>query len=132
MPPLAKYGTVVAFDRPAFGHTERPLPGEWYGPSPYAMEAPVQLTVGMLDELGMQQAVLVGNSAGGTIAMLTALQFPERVQALILVSPAIRGGGGVPSWAGTLLPKPTGSPPRSTCGAFLHDSAGAVSANRLA
>jgi len=106
MSPLARYGTVVAFDRPAFGLTERPLPGEWYGPSPYATDAQVQLTVGMLDQLGMQRAVLIGNSAGGTIAILTALRFPERVQALILVSPAVREGGGMPSWAGPLLRSP--------------------------
>ncbi len=106
MTPLGQFGTVVAFDRPAFGLTERPLPGEWAGESPYTADAQVRLTIGLLDELGAQQAILVGNSAGGTFAVLTALHFPERVQALILVSPAIQGGGVGPSWTRPLLRLP--------------------------
>ncbi len=103
MTPLSQFGTVIAFDRPAFGLTERPLPGQWKGQNPYGPEAQVALTIGLLDKLGVQKAILVGNSAGGTVAMNTALHFPERVQALILVSPGVYGGGGAPSWARPLL-----------------------------
>jgi len=98
MAPLSRSGTVIAFDRPAFGLTERPLPGQWTGDNPYTAEAQVGLTLALMDELGVSQAILVGNSAGGTIAMLTALRAPQRVPALILVSPAVYGGGGAPSW----------------------------------
>ena len=86
--------TVIAFDRPAFGLTERPLPGQWEGESPYGAENQVELTVGLLDALGVEQAILVGNSAGGTIALLTALAYPERVQALVLVDAAVYVHGG--------------------------------------
>jgi pimeloyl-ACP methyl ester carboxylesterase len=103
MDSLAEFGRVVAFDRPAFGLTERPLPGDWQGDNPYSTEAAVQLTIGLMDELGVEQAILAGNSAGGTIAMLTALRVPGRVQALMLVSPAVYGGGGVPGWSRILL-----------------------------
>ena len=58
MAPLAEFGAVTAFDRPAFGLTERPLPGDWQGENPYSMEAAVRLTVGLLDELGAEQAIL--------------------------------------------------------------------------
>ena len=34
MQPLAEQGRVIAYDRPAFGLTERPMPGEWTGESP--------------------------------------------------------------------------------------------------
>jgi len=98
MAPLAQIGTVLAFDRPAFGLTERPLAGEWQGTNPYAVDAQVQIALGLMDELGAERAILVGNSAGGTVAVLTSLQSPDRVQALILVSPAIHEGGGTPSW----------------------------------
>jgi pimeloyl-ACP methyl ester carboxylesterase len=98
MAPLSQFGTVIAFDRPAFGLTERPLPGQWQGENPYTVEAQVSLTLALMDKLGVPQAILVGNSAGGTVAMLAALRAPERVQALILVSPAVYGGGGAPSW----------------------------------
>jgi pimeloyl-ACP methyl ester carboxylesterase len=98
MAPLSQFGTVIAFDRPAFGLTERPMPGQWQGENPYSAEAQVRLTLALMDKLDVPQAILVGNSAGGTIAMLAALRAPERVQALILVSPAVYGGGGAPSW----------------------------------
>lgn len=92
MPALAEYGTVVAYDRPAFGFTERPLPAAWKGkPSPYRDSAQPELLVGLLDELGIEQAILVGHSAGGRVAVLTALTYPERVSALVLVDPAVYG-----------------------------------------
>ena len=93
MGPLSEIGTVIAFDRPASGLTERPLPGEWVGESPYSAEYQVELTVGLLHELSVEQAILVGNSAGGTIALLTALTYPQRVQALVLVDPAVYAHG---------------------------------------
>jgi len=87
--PLAHMGTVVAYDRPAFGLTSRPMPGEWAGRSPYSAEAQADMLVALMDALDIEQAVLVGNSAGGTVAALTALRYPQRVQALVLVDPAI-------------------------------------------
>lgn len=107
MEPLAQNYRVVAFDRPAFGLTERPMPGEFpNGVNPYTADAQADLTVGLMDALGIEQAVLVGNSAGGTIATHTALRHPERVQALALVDAAIYSGGGSPSWARPLLTSP--------------------------
>ncbi len=101
MEPLATSATVVAFDRPAFGLTERPLPGEWSGENPYSRQYQADLTVGLMDALGIEQAVLVGHSAGGTVSTLTGLRDPQRVRALVLVDAAIYAGGGSPSW---LLP----------------------------
>lgn len=97
MDPLAEFGLVVAFDRPAFGLTERPLPGDWEGSSPYSPESQADLTIGLMDALGIHRAVLGGHSAGGAIAMLTALAYPCRVDALVLVDPAVYRGGGTPS-----------------------------------
>lgn len=97
MEPLSQYGTVIAFDRPAFGLTERPMPEEWTQDNPYASDAQVRLTLRLMDRLGVDKAVLVGNSAGGTIAVMTAAAAPNRVDSLILVSPAIYETGG-PSW----------------------------------
>ena len=92
--PLAGMGTVVAYDRPAFGLTERPLPGEWQGENPYGAEANVKLLFGLMDALGIRSAVLVGNSAGGRVAVQAALSDPTRVQGLVLVDAAIYQGGG--------------------------------------
>ncbi len=102
--PLAEIGTVIAYDRPAFGLTERPM--EWEGENPYSQEAQVELVIGLMDTLGVEKAILVGNSAGGTISMLTALQYPGRVESLILVDPAVYAGGGAPAWTRPLLKTP--------------------------
>lgn len=102
--PLGELGTVIAYDRPGFGLTERPL--TWEGESPYSPQAQVDLLLGLLDRLGLERAILVGNSAGGTVAMNFYLQHPERVQALILVSPAVYAGGGAPSAIRWLLRTP--------------------------
>ncbi len=104
--PLAEHGTVIAFDRPGFGLTERLMPGEWNGESPYSLPFQVRLTVGLMNELGIEQAVLIGNSAGGTVSMATALEYPQRVSALVLVGAAIYAGGGAPAWIRPLLGTP--------------------------
>ena len=108
MQPLADSNRVVAFDRPAFGLTERPMPGKWQGQNPYSGDASTDLTVGLMDQLGIDRAVLVGNSAGGTVALNTALRYPERVKALILVDAAVYSGGGSPSWIRPILTSPQG------------------------
>ena len=102
--PLSQLGTVIAYDRPAFGLTERPL--EWEGESPYGPQAQVDIVIGLMDELGVEKAILVGNSAGGTVSMQVALQHPERVEALILVDAAVYAGGGAPSWSRPILKTP--------------------------
>jgi pimeloyl-ACP methyl ester carboxylesterase len=102
MEPLGELGTVVAFDRPAFGLTERPLSWEM-GANPYTPEAQVALVVGLMDVLGVDRAVLVGNSAGGTMAVNAALAHPGRFDALVLVDAAVYQGGGAPSWIRPLL-----------------------------
>ena len=91
-PALAEHARVTAFDRPAFGLTERPL--TWArDANPYTPEAQIAYTIGLMDALGIERAVLIGNSAGGTVALATALAHPERVSALVLVDAAIHTGG---------------------------------------
>jgi len=87
MAPLSKVGRVIAYDRPAFGLTERPLTRE--GENPYTQEGNIALLLGLMDAMGIQEAILVGNSAGGTLATAFALAHPERVHALIEVDAAV-------------------------------------------
>lgn len=105
MEPLGSTHRAIAYDRPAFGLTERPL--EWTGVNPYSGAAQVALATGLLDALGVDRAVLVGNSAGGRVAVDVALAAPERVAGLVLVSPAVGMGGGGPfRFAAPLLRTP--------------------------
>ena len=87
MTPFSDYGTVIAYDRPAFGLTERPL--DWGDVNPYSEEGNINLLLGLMDEFEIDEAILVGNSAGGTLATAFALEYPERVSALIQVDSAI-------------------------------------------
>jgi pimeloyl-ACP methyl ester carboxylesterase len=47
--------------------------------------------IAVLDALGLESAALVGNSAGGHIAIDTAIEFPERISAVIAVGADIGG-----------------------------------------
>lgn len=108
-PALAQIGTVVSYDRPGFGLTERPLDAalrNWPGGNPYGPDAQADLVVGLMTALGFEKAILVGNSAGGAIAMHTYLRHPERVQAIVFVDAAIYTGGGSPDWVRPLLSTP--------------------------
>jgi pimeloyl-ACP methyl ester carboxylesterase len=55
--------------------------------------------VGVLDAYGITAAHVVGVSAGGALAQLLALEFPDRVLSLVLIStsPATPGQRGLPS-----------------------------------
>ena len=88
---LAKTTTVVAFDRPAFGYTSRPLPSEATGVS-YTPEAQCDLVIALIKKLGFSKAVLVGNSTGGTLALLCALRYPQHVEGLVLAGAMIYSG----------------------------------------
>jgi pimeloyl-ACP methyl ester carboxylesterase len=82
IPRLALDRRVVAMDLPGFGLTPKPddeeisIPG--YGRS----------VNGLCEKLGVGKVNLVGNSMGGYVAAETAIQYPERVSRLALVSAA--------------------------------------------
>jgi pimeloyl-ACP methyl ester carboxylesterase len=97
---------VAAFDRPGFGLTERPPRERWGDDHPYTRRTSARITVDLLDHLGAADAVLVGSSAGGTTALETYALAPERVRAMVLVSPAITGDVGPPAALRPLLRSP--------------------------
>ena len=66
-------------------------PGHGFSPAPHAALTPEALfdaLSGALDDALDEPAVLVGNSLGGALAVHYAMSRPERVRALVLVSPA--------------------------------------------
>jgi pimeloyl-ACP methyl ester carboxylesterase len=70
---------LIAPDAPGFGESPA-LP-----PEAYRTEAVVGLVEGVLDERGVERAVLMGHSWGGTVMTAFAAAYPERVEGLVLV-----------------------------------------------
>jgi len=62
-----------------FGRSDKP-------PGPYSATLWAQDLAGLLDALGIERACILGHSMGGVIAQRFALDFPEKVAVLILVS----------------------------------------------
>jgi pimeloyl-ACP methyl ester carboxylesterase len=75
--------TVHAPDLPGFGSSGKPARGG-YNAGWYA-----EAILGLMDELEIDRAHLVGNSMGGRIAIEVGLQAPERVGGLGLLCPAV-------------------------------------------
>jgi pimeloyl-ACP methyl ester carboxylesterase len=83
IPRLALDRRVVAMDLPGFGLTPEPDDDDGMSIPRYGRGVNA-----LCDKLGLEHVNLVGNSMGGYIAAEVAIQFPERVGRLVLVSAA--------------------------------------------
>ena len=81
IPRLAQERRVVALDLPGFGESED-LDGE------ITMSRLGRSVDALCEHLGLGEVTLGGNSMGGFITAETAIQFPERVERLVLCSAA--------------------------------------------
>ncbi|HVE49611.1 MAG TPA: alpha/beta hydrolase [Casimicrobiaceae bacterium] len=77
---LAKNFRVIAFDRPGFGHSERPRDRLW------TAAAQAALFHRAMSQLAIERPVVLGHSWGTLVALELALQPSVRVQKLILLS----------------------------------------------
>ena len=91
-------GQVIAYDQIPYGLSEKPLEGDWTGENPYTPKAAVDQLFLFLDELGVDNVILVGNSYGGTLATRATLARPERVDGLIFVDAAVYVQEEMPLW----------------------------------
>ncbi len=89
VPLLAEKFKVIIFDNRGVGQSDKPA-------GPYTAQMLAQDTVGLLDALNIEKAVIVGHSMGGFIAQAIALDFPQRVEKLILCSTNFGGPNHVP------------------------------------
>ena len=69
---------VITWDERGFGETE-------FDGQPFTYWDSARDCLGLLDHLGIEQAVLGGMSQGGFLSMRAALLAPERVRALVLI-----------------------------------------------
>jgi len=82
-----RLGRVIVPDMPGFGSSENKIE-----PGGGLMGRYADVTLGLMDALGIAQADMVGNSMGGGQALSIALRFPERVRRMVLMGP----GGMLP------------------------------------
>ncbi|MET8871164.1 alpha/beta fold hydrolase [Nocardia sp. NPDC004604] len=87
LPVLAQHFRCLILDQPGFGASERP---EVYERNYLRISA--DAVVGLLDQLALPSVHLLGNSMGGAVATLVALEHGQRVDRLVLMAP---GGVGV-------------------------------------
>ncbi|MCZ4500921.1 MAG: Pimeloyl-ACP methyl ester carboxylesterase [Marmoricola sp.] len=80
---LAEHGPVVAVDLPGFGRT--PI-GDG---DPLTVRGYADFVLAAADALGWDRFTLHGNSMGGLIGTLLAAEHPDRLDRLVLVSPAL-------------------------------------------
>jgi len=81
-PFLAEHGfwTIIP-DHIGYGFSDKPDDVE------YHIDFFVSAIIQVLDELGVEQFVPVGNSLGGAIALKMALDYPQRIPKMILMAP---------------------------------------------
>ena len=77
---LAERHRVIAFDRPGFGHSERPRNRLW------TADAQAALLEKAFAQLGVDQPIVLGHSWGALVALALALSKSADVRRLVLVS----------------------------------------------
>ncbi len=82
MAALAKTHRVIAPDLPGFGDSGKPDAA--YDPAFYA-----RWLIAFMDSVGVDRALVVGNSMGGRIAIETALVAPHRIEKLALFAASL-------------------------------------------
>ncbi|MGA1767965.1 MAG: alpha/beta fold hydrolase, partial [Aquiluna sp.] len=89
---LGEVAHVIAYDRAAFGFTERPTDWEI---NPYGTPGQLEVIDDIVTKYGNGKNVfLLGHSAGGSIAASYAVDNQEKLTGVILFAPAIGLGGG--------------------------------------
>ena len=87
---------VIAPDLRGHGQSEHPKSG--YSPLDYQVDI-----VGLLDELGTEQVVLIGHSLGALVAEFFAAENPDRTRAVVLVDPPFEQTEQAREWLQILL-----------------------------
>lgn len=77
---LAGNHRVIAFDRPGFGYSDRPRNRMW------TAQAQAALLQRALLDLGIEKPTVIGHSWGTLVALALAVDFPEQVRGLVLIS----------------------------------------------
>jgi len=93
----ARGNRVVLLDLLGHGKSDKPR-----DPGPHRMDLYAEQVLCLLDELGVEHAVLGGVSLGTNVSLLTAVRAPERIRGLVLEMPVLERAA--PAAALTFVP----------------------------
>ena len=111
---------VVRYDSRDTGRSTHYPPGR----PPYSLRDLADDAVGLLDALAVPAAHVVGRSMGGGVAMVAALDHPERVATLTLVG-TTTGADDLPPTSSAFLSRPTADDPVDDIVLLMRAFAGA-------
>lgn len=83
IPLLNKKFRVIALDLPGFGGSSK------FGDEAYGLDDQVERLQRFLTVLHVQRAFLVGNSMGGNVALWYARTYPDRIERIAVIAPAV-------------------------------------------
>ncbi|GAA4343567.1 alpha/beta hydrolase [Pigmentiphaga soli] len=86
-PLLGRHYRVLSLDARGYGDTTKPAPGSPLSPEMLAGDA-----IGLLDALGIERAHWVGESTGGALGLVAALEHPDRISSITLLNTAAKMG----------------------------------------
>ena len=90
LPAFKKHFKVVIFDPRSIGRSERPR-------ETYSFRSLADDVVGLMDHMGIGKAHILGQSLGGLVAQEVAIDYPDRVLRLVLVSSTVAGEDANPT-----------------------------------
>jgi len=92
---LSKTFKIILFDNRSAGQTDKPDMG-------YSIRLFADDTAGLMDALNIKKVFIIGLSMGGMIAQELTLNYPEKVEKLILCGTSCGGSKATPPSAETL------------------------------
>jgi 3-oxoadipate enol-lactonase len=116
---LAKSHEVVLFDNRGIGESEAPA-------GPYSVRMMAEDAVAVLDAAGLETAHVLGTSLGGMVALQVAVDWPDRVDRLVLACTTPGGANASPMPARTvrLMQEASTLPPEVALKRFVENAFG--------
>ena len=88
---LSEDRRVIMVDRPGRGYSERP-------DNAHQLETQAALIKGVVDALGVNNPIVVGQSFGGAVALRYALEYQDQMAGLVLLAPVSHEWPGGVDW----------------------------------
>jgi len=82
---------VILIDRPGRGYSDRPSDG-------WRLDSQAELIHGVVETLGVEKPIIVGQSLGGAVALSYALQYQDEMSGLVLLAAVSHEWPGGVAW----------------------------------